>query len=85
MSGEAAGAEDDVDVTPIPIETVQPGMSLVVKRGVHAYLFQVENKRFSSKQGEGTVFTLESEPVNGNPWTIAGPPGTVVHRLTPKR
>lgn len=85
LRGAARGAENDVNVTKIPIETAQPGMSLVVKRGGHAYLFQVENKKYAFKQGEGAIYTLESEPVNGTRWTIAGPPGTVVHRVTLKR
>jgi hypothetical protein len=85
MRGEAAGAENDVNVTPITIETAQPGMSLVVKQGGHARLFQVENKKFSYQQGEGTVFTLESERLaGGTRWSIAGPAGTVVHRVTRK-
>jgi hypothetical protein len=86
MRGDAAGVENDITVTRIPIEQAEPGMSLVVKRGAHAHLFQIENKKFSWKKDVGTVFTLESEPVAGGaPWTIAGPPGTVVHRVTPKR
>ena len=83
---DATGAQDDVDVTQIPIEQAEPGMSLAVKRDGHAYLFQVENKKFSYRAAEGTVFTLESEPVDGGaPWVITGPPGTLVHRVTRKR
>jgi hypothetical protein len=86
LRGEAQGAEDDVSVKQIPIEQAETGMSLVVKRGGHAYLFQVEKKKFSYREGEGTVFTLESEPVDGgDPWVITGPPGTLVHRVTRQR
>ena len=86
LRGDASGAEDDVDVTQIPIEQAETGMSLVVKRDGHACLFQVENKKFSYRAGKGTVFTLVSEPVDGGaPWVITGPRGTLVHRVTRKR
>lgn len=86
LRGDAPGVEDDVSVTRMPIERVETGMSLVVKRGAHAYLFQVEKKTFSYSSDAGTVFTLESEPVDGgNPWVISGPPGTPVIRVIRKR
>jgi hypothetical protein len=86
LRGEAPGVEDDVSVTRIPIEQADTGMSLMVKRGAHAYLFQIEKKTFSYSPDAGTVFTLESEPVDGgDPWVICGPPGTPVIRVMRKR
>lgn len=86
MRGAAPGVEDDVSVIRIPIEQVETGMSLMVKRGSHAYLFQVEKKSISYSSDAGTLFTLESEPVDGgNPWVISGPPGTSVIRIMRKR
>lgn len=86
LRGEAPGVEDDVSVARIPIEEAETGMSLMVKRGAHAYLFQVEKKAFSHSPDAGTVFTLESEPVDGGkPWVISGPPGTPVIRIMRKR
>lgn len=79
-------AEGDLDVIAMPIELAETGMSLVVQQDGHAYLFQIENKKFSFKPAEGTIYTLESEPVDGGePWKIVGPPGTIVHRVTRKR
>jgi hypothetical protein len=76
---------EDVDVVPTPIEQVEPGMSLMIKHEGHAVLFQVENKKFSHKPGTGTVWTLESEPVEGGkPLVIQGPSGTIVHRIVRK-
>lgn len=75
----------NVDVVPLPIEEVQTGMSLLVKREGHAVLFQVENKKFKYTPTTGTVWTLESEPVDGgDPWVIEGPSGTTVHRIVRK-
>lgn len=74
--------EDEVKIQRIPIEQAEPGMSLAVQRDGHAYLFQVENKKFAWKAGGGSIFTLESEPVDGgDPWVISGPPGTPVVRV----
>jgi len=86
LRGEAPGVEDDVSVVRIPIEEVETGMSLMVKRRTHAYLFPVEKKTFSYSSDAGTMFTLESEPVDGgNPWVISGPPGTPIIRVIRKR
>lgn len=77
---------EDYDVVPTPIEEVQTGSSLVVKHNGHAVLFQVENKKFSYTPEDGTVWTLESEPVDGGePWRIQGPSGTMTHRILKKR
>jgi hypothetical protein len=86
LRGEAPGVEDDVSVVRIPIEQADTGMSLMVKRGAHAYLFQVEKKKFSYSPVAGSVITLESEPVDGgDPWVVSGPPGTPVIRVMRKR
>jgi hypothetical protein len=48
--------------------------------------FQVENKISNYTRDTGTVWTLESEPVNGGqPWQIQGPSGTIVHRIVKKK
>jgi hypothetical protein len=73
------------DVVPTPIEEVQTGWSLVTKHEGHAVLFQVDKKRFSHNQAQGTLFTLESEPLaSGQPLRIQGPAGTTTHRIVKK-
>jgi hypothetical protein len=77
---------EDYDVVPTPIEEVQMGSSLLVKHGGQAVMFQVENKKFNYTPENGTVWTLESEPVDGGqPWCIQGPPGTMTHSIVKKR
>jgi hypothetical protein len=76
----------DYDVIPTPIQDVQTGWSLLIKHQGHAVLFQVEKKAFSYTGQQGTVFTLESEPVQGGePLRIQGPAGTITHRIVKKR
>lgn len=75
---------NDFDVIPTPIEDVQTGWSLVTKHEGHADLFQVEKKRFSHNQAQETIFTLESEPVDGKVSRIQGPAGTITHRIVKK-
>jgi hypothetical protein len=75
--------EPKYNVSEIPIEEVQTGMTLVVERGGQQRLFQVENKKFKFKAGETPMFTVETEPVDGGePWAIEGPAGTVLRRIT---
>jgi hypothetical protein len=75
----------DYDVVPTPIEEVQTGWSLVIKHEGHTVLFQVDKKRFSHNQAQGTLFTLESEPLaSGQPLRIQGPAGTTTHRIVKK-
>jgi hypothetical protein len=63
----------DYDVVPTPIEEVQTGWSLVIKHGGHAVLFQVDKTKFSHNQAQGTLFTLESEPLaSGEPLRVQG-------------
>jgi hypothetical protein len=75
----------DYDVVPTPIEEVQTGWSLVIKHEGHAVLFQVDKKKFSHNQAQGTLFTLESEPLaSGQPLRIQGPAGTTTRRIVKK-
>ena len=47
--------------------------------------FQVDKKKFSHNQAQGTLFTLESEPLaSGQPLRIQGPAGTITHRIVKK-
>lgn len=62
LRGEAPGVEDDVSVTRIPIEQVETGMSLMVKRGAHAYLFQAEKKTFSYSPAAAPFSPLSPSP-----------------------
>lgn len=77
---------EDVDLVPTPIQLVETGMSLLmIKDDGRPVLFQVENKKFSHKPDTGTVWTLESEPVEGGePFVIQGPSGTMTHRIVRK-
>lgn len=76
----------DHDVVPTPIEEVQTGWSLVIKHEGHAVLFQVAKKKFSHDQAQETIWTLESDPVEGGePLRIQGPAGTTTHRIVKKR
>ena len=75
----------DGDVVPTPIEEVQTGWSLVIKHEGRPVLFQVEKKRFSHNQAQGTIWTLESEPIEGGQaLRIQGPAGTITHRIVKK-
>ena len=75
------------DVQMIPIETVQPGFSLVVDRGEGRQLFQVNSVRFKSTQQEDGSYVnrhiLTSSPPadGGDPWVIDAPSGTNVCRI----
>jgi hypothetical protein len=72
-------------VVPTPIEEVQTGWSLVIKHEGRPVLFQVEKKRFSHNQAQGTIWTLESEPIEGGQaLRIQGPAGTITHRIVKK-
>jgi hypothetical protein len=70
-------------LTQVPIEQVEPGMSLAIEDedGGHR-LFQVERKVMSHNPPEPLMFRLESEPVDGGePWVIEGPPGTLLVQI----
>lgn len=77
---------ENVELVATPIEEVPPGSSLLIKHEGRPVLFQVENKKFSYTPESGTVWTLESEPVDGGePWRIQGAPGMVTQRIVKKR
>jgi len=75
---------NDVDVVPTPIEQVQTGWQLVTKQGERPVLFVVDKVTFSYKADQGTIYTLESEPIEGKVARIQGPPGTITHRIVRK-
>ncbi|GAB7070382.1 hypothetical protein H7J06_11560 [Mycobacterium hodleri] len=74
-------------VLKVPIDTIQPGNSLVVDRGQGRQLFQVEEVTLHSKKAadgkHATTYTLTSGPVagGGKPWTMELPAGSTVTRL----
>jgi hypothetical protein len=75
----------DYDVVPTPIEEVQTGWSLAIKHEGHTVHFLVDKKKFSHNQAQGTLWTLESEPVEGGePLRIQGPAGTTTHHIVKK-
>jgi hypothetical protein len=75
---------NDVDVIPTPIEQVRTGWTLATNQAGRPGLFQVDKVTFSFKPGEGTLYTMESEPVDGKVLRIQGPPGTITHRIVTK-
>ena len=63
MTSENDGP-NDFDVIPTRIEEVEPGWSLIIQHDDRAVLFRVRGKGMSYIEQQGTVFKLESEPVD---------------------
>jgi len=54
----------------VPVESVQPGFSLAIRRAGGFRLFQVECTQMSQRSGEPVMFTLTSESGDGGrPWS----------------
>lgn len=68
-----------MDVARVPVEQVEPGMSLVVEDGGHSVKFNVQERGFSHTPGQPARLTLTSEPLeDGKPWILEYPVGTIV-------
>jgi hypothetical protein len=66
----------------VPVEAVQPGFSLAIRRAGGFRLFQVDCTQMSQRSGEPAMFTLTSEPGDGGrPWVLEYEEGTPVVRL----
>jgi hypothetical protein len=66
----------------VPVESVQPGFSLAIRRGSGFRLFQVECTQMSQRSGRPVMFTLTSGPDDrGQPWVLEYEEGTPVVRL----
>lgn len=76
----------DLEVQLMPIEQVQLGFSLLVDLGQGPQLFDVENVRFRSIQGDdgsfvGTYMLTSGPGVGGVPWKVEYTAGTEVKRV----
>ena len=65
----------------VPVESVRPGFSLAIHRDGDYRLFQVECTQMSQRAGQPVMFTLTSEPVEGDPWVVECEEGTPVVRI----
>ncbi len=66
----------------VPVESVRPGFSLAVGDGGDYRLFRVECTQMTQRTGQPVMFTLTSEPVDGDgPWILECEAGTPVVRI----
>ena len=66
----------------VPVESVQPGFSLAIRKDGDYRLFQVDCTQMSQRSGEPVMFRLTSEPVDGGePWVLDCEAGTPVVRI----
>ena len=66
----------------VPVESVEPGISLAIRHDGDYWLFQVECTQMSRRSGQPVMFTLTSEPMDGgDPWVLEYEAGTPVVRI----